>query len=65
MKRSYPMNINRTMAAVMRAPLLAGDSIPNMANTEDRRERKARRREGEGEREEGEREGEQGEREIG
>ena len=27
------MNIKRTIAAVIRAPLLAGDSIPNMANT--------------------------------
>ena len=31
---THPMNIKRTIAAVMRAPLLAGDSIPNMANTE-------------------------------
>ena len=30
------MNINRTMAAVMRDPLLAGESIPNMANTAQR-----------------------------
>jgi hypothetical protein len=29
------MNIKRTIAAVIRAPLLAGDSIPNMANTEE------------------------------
>ena len=29
----YPMNMKRTMAAVMRAPLLAGESIPNIANT--------------------------------
>jgi len=29
----HPMNINRTIAAVMSAPLLAGESIPNMANT--------------------------------
>ena len=28
------MNINKKSAAVMRAPLLAGDNIPNMANTE-------------------------------
>ena len=38
------MNINRTMAAVIRAPLLAGDSIPNMANTEGEREGRRRRR---------------------
>lgn len=37
------MNMKRTMAAVIRAPLLAGDNIPNMANTE--RERKGKRRE--------------------
>lgn len=30
------MNINRTMAAVMRDPLLAGESMPNMANTAQR-----------------------------
>jgi len=29
----HPMNIKRTIAAVMSAPLLAGESIPNMANT--------------------------------
>ena len=31
--RAHPMNMKRTMAAVMRAPRLAGDNIPNMANT--------------------------------
>ena len=30
---SHPMNMKRTMAAVMRAPRLAGDNIPNIANT--------------------------------
>ena len=40
------MNINKTIAAVIRAPLLAGDSIPNMANTEKGgREREERERE--------------------
>ena len=27
------MNMNNTIAAVMRAPLLAGESMPNIANT--------------------------------
>ena len=31
---TYPMNMKRKRAAVMRAPRLAGDNIPNMANTE-------------------------------
>ena len=30
---SHPMNMKRKMAAVMRAPRLAGDNIPNIANT--------------------------------
>ena len=30
---SHPMNMKRTMAAVMRAPRLAGDNIPNIENT--------------------------------
>ena len=30
---AYPINMNRTIAAVMRAPRLAGDNIPNIANT--------------------------------
>ena len=30
---SHPLNMKRTMAAVMRAPRLAGDNIPNIANT--------------------------------
>lgn len=30
---SYPMNINRKQEVVISAPLLEGDSIPNMATT--------------------------------
>ena len=30
------MNMNRTMAAVIREPLLDGESMPNMANTADK-----------------------------
>ena len=33
---SYPMNMKRKRAAVMRDPLLAGDNIPNTANTATR-----------------------------
>ena len=36
---TYPMNTNRKMAAVIRAPLEAGDNIPSMANTVDGREK--------------------------
>ena len=32
-KIMYPMNIKNKMAAVISAPRLAGDNIPNMANT--------------------------------
>ena len=35
---SHPMNMNNTIAAVMRAPLLAGESMPNIANTETYRQ---------------------------
>lgn len=31
--QTHPMNMKSTMPAVMRAPLLAGDSMPNIANT--------------------------------
>jgi hypothetical protein len=31
---SYPINTKRNSAAVMRAPLDAGDNIPNIANAE-------------------------------
>ena len=40
------MNMKRTIAAVTRAPRLAGESIPNMANT---REREGGRERGRGE----------------
>jgi len=30
---SHPINMKSTIAAVMRAPLLAGESMPNIANT--------------------------------
>jgi len=30
---TYPIKTNRNVAAVSRAPLEAGDNIPNMANT--------------------------------
>ena len=30
---TYPMNMKNKMAAVISAPRLAGDNIPNMANT--------------------------------
>lgn len=30
---AYPMNMKNIMAAVISAPRLAGDNIPNMANT--------------------------------
>ena len=32
-KITYPMNIKNKMAAVISAPRLAGDNIPNMAKT--------------------------------
>lgn len=32
--KTYPINTNRNIAAVIRAPLEAGDNIPNMAKTE-------------------------------
>jgi hypothetical protein len=31
---TYPINTNRNIAAVIRAPLEAGNNIPNMAKTE-------------------------------
>lgn len=32
---TYPMNMKRKQAVVMRAPRLEGDSIPSMATTEE------------------------------
>ena len=32
-KHPYPINIKNTIAAVISAPRLAGDNIPNIANT--------------------------------
>jgi len=34
---TYPINIKNMMAAVISAPRLAGDNIPNMANTNKQR----------------------------
>lgn len=34
LRHTYPMNMKRKQAVVMRAPRLEGDSIPSMATTE-------------------------------
>ena len=42
---AYPMNMKRTILAVISAPRLAGLNIPNIANTSKRERERERERE--------------------